>query len=447
MFSNINILTKIFRLQMIIVLLMFLSVHLNAQLYTTCKSFDEVINSMDAKYPKAIRVSPTGNSENPMYHGYFFYNCLQFDPTGRYMLGMRIHIEGRAVEPADRGNIGIIDLQDNFKWTEIGQTTAWNWQQGSRLQWRPGSSEEILWNDRSHDDKKFVCRVYNIRTGETRTLPRPIYAISPDGITALTHDFERMEHRGTMYVGIEDKYRNQWAPNETGIWKMNLNTGRSELIMSLDRIADIVYPNGRPPSPKGHLYIFREGWNPSGTRFITFVKDIENGFQGAYSMTPDGKDVRYLYYRPSHHFWRDDETILDWGTHTPSGGKEPIKGYFIFKDDGSGEAKEMLWPASSDGHCTYHPGREWILTDTYNIEGYQHLYMYHLPTKLFVPLGKFRFTLHGKHQKSRAGLFRVDLHPRFNPDGTFISFDSTHEGLGRQIYIIEIGYIVDNPPH
>ena len=74
---------------------------------------------------------------------------MQFDPTGRYMLGMRISIEGREVHPTDTGEIGIIDLKDNNKWTRIGQTTAWNWQQGCRLEWIPGSSEELIWDDRA----------------------------------------------------------------------------------------------------------------------------------------------------------------------------------------------------------------------------------------------------------------------------------------------------------
>ena len=105
----------------------------------------------------------------------------------------------------------------------------------------------------------------------------------------------------------------------------------------------------------------------------------------------------------------------------------------------------MLWKASN-GHDSYHQNGEWILTDTYNLQGYQYLYLYHLPTKLFVPLGKFEFRLNGKHYKDNAGIFRVDLHPRFSPNGKLVSFDSAHEGLGRQIYLMDISHIIDNPP-
>ena len=410
--------------------------------YTTYTSFNQVLEGRNTRYPAITRVSDPGVNGQRAYTGFFFYQCLQFDTTGRYLLGMKVYVQNRAVQPTDRGDIGFIDLKNKFKWTKIGETTAWNWQQGARLQWRP-RSDEIVWNDRS--DEQYVCRVYNFHTGTRRILPRPIYDLSPDGATALTHDFERMKHRGTDYVGIEDKYKNQYAPSKTGIWKMNMDTGEAKLIMSLARMASIAYPNGIPSS--ACLYFFREGWNPSGTRFIAFIKDPENGGSRdkAFSMTPNGTDVRYLYSNPSHHSWQDDNYILDFGKHTPPGGGSPLAGYFLFKDDGTGRAKELLWATDSskfNGHDSYvsGPGGDWIISDTYSIEGFQYLFLYHRPTKLFVPLAKLKST-------AGEGIHRVDLHPRLSRDGRIVSIDATHEGLGRQMYIIDISHILDHPPN
>jgi len=63
-----------------------------------------------------------------------------------------------------------------------------------------------------------------------------------------------------------------------------------------------------------------------------------------------------------------------------------------------------------------------------------------------VPLGKFAFKMGGNLHPKDPGIFRVDLHPRFSPDGKWISFDSTHEGFGRQIYRMNISSIIENPP-
>jgi hypothetical protein len=405
--------------------------------YTIYSTFDQVLKG-NGRYPLLTRVSDPGTEEHRNYTGFFFYQCLQFDATGRYLLGLKVAFQNRVVEPTDRGDVGYFDLKEGYKWTKIGETTAWNWQQGARLQWRP-KSDEIVWNDRSDDAKKYVCRVYDIRTGKKRILPRPIYELSPDGSTALTHDFERMKHRGTDYVGIEDPYKNQHAPSETGVWKMNMDTGKAELIITLEKMAAIAYPKERPSS--GCLYFFREGWNPSATRFIAFVKDPDSGLFKAFSIAADGSDVRYLYDNPSHHSWLDDTFVMDFGSHTPPGGASPRKGYFLFKDDGTGQATEFLWPTEFDGHGSYvpGPGGDWILSDTYSIDGLQHLFMFHRPTKLFIPLAKLRST-------AESGLHRVDLHPRFSRDGRLVSIDATHEGLGRQMYILDISHIVDNPP-
>jgi len=167
-----------------------------AQDYTTYRTWSEAVAGIDAKYAKLTRISDPGTPASPGYTGFWFFGLEQFDVSGRYALGMKVYFQNRAVEATDKADMGIIDLQNGNKWTRIGESTAWNWQQGNRLQWRP-HSDEILWNDRASDGSHFITQVYNFKTGARRTLPRPIYTLSPDGRYALTHDFERMTHGGT----------------------------------------------------------------------------------------------------------------------------------------------------------------------------------------------------------------------------------------------------------
>jgi len=432
--------------------------------YSTFTDFKSLISATSAKYPKAVRITEGGTADKPEYHGFFFYNCaprdlLQFDPTGRYMAAMRVKIEGREVLPDDTATIGIIDLENKNHWNTVGYTTAWNWQQGCRLEWIPGSTNEIIWDDRAVDGKSFVSRIYNTETKKTRTLPRPVYTVSPDGRTALTHEFERMEHGGTNFVGIPDKHKSQWAPAKTGIFRMDMQTGKSVQIVSVRQMAALMYPHGLPKDTlNGRLYIFREGYNPSGNRFIAFVKDVRIKSPGdtsvrttGFSMTPEGKDIRYLFEEPSHHYWSSDSTITDNVREKKPDGSSGERAYFEFADNNTGKPINKLWSAPN-GHDSYHPGGEWILTDTYStdddypLNGYEYLYLYHIPTKKFVALGKFPFKIGGKFSDRDPGIFRVDLHPRFCPDGRKVSFDATHDGIGRQIYLIDVGFIIDQPP-
>lgn len=36
------------------------------------------------------------------------------------------------------------------------------------------------------------------------------------------------------------------------------------------------------------------------------------------------------------------------------------------------------------------------------------------------------------------GEWRTDLHARFSPDGKKVCIDSTHEGMGRQMYLLDL---------
>jgi hypothetical protein len=382
--------------------------------YSTCKSWQEVVEGGNLPYQTVTRVSDPGTKDRPAYTGYWFYDGLQFDESGRYALAMKVDFQNREVKPSDRGEIGYIDLKDNNRWTKIGETTAWNWQQGCRLTWR-GNSHEILWNDRADDGSHFVCRAYDFKTGKCRTLSRPIYNLSRDGTCALTHDFQRMRHgKSTHYAGIPDRYEGQIAPGEIGVEKMDMKTGRVEFLISLKRMAEIAFPQGY--KGKTNLYFFREGRNPSGTRFIAFLKNADRPtYTGGWSISADGKDVRFFYMTPSHHAWLDDDTMLE-GRH-----------FTIYKDDDSGKSHRVADVGSVDFDPTVLPGGQWFLLDTYPIKGYQHVVLFHRPSRLFVPLARLKNTAQVMSD------YRVDIHARTSRDGRTVCIDATHEGLARQM--------------
>lgn len=42
--------------------------------------------------------------------------------------------------------------------------------------------------------------------------------------------------------------------------------------------------------------------------------------------------------------------------------------------------------------------------------------------------------------------YRVDPHPRCSRNGRIVLLDATHEGRGRQMYVIYIGYMLEESP-
>jgi hypothetical protein len=120
----------------------------------------------------------------------------------------------------------MVDLQHNDRWVELGESRAWNWQQGCMLQWRPGSATEIMWNDR--EGERFVCHILDVNTGQKRTVPFPIYTVAPDGRTAVAPDFRRIQDMrpGYGYAGSPDPYKNELMPTDSGIFRIDLEKGR-----------------------------------------------------------------------------------------------------------------------------------------------------------------------------------------------------------------------------
>ena len=64
-------------------------------------------------------------TRGPKHHWFGYYDKLQFDPTGRFVLGMEVDFEHRSPTPEDVIKIGMVDLQDGDKWIELGESRAW----------------------------------------------------------------------------------------------------------------------------------------------------------------------------------------------------------------------------------------------------------------------------------------------------------------------------------
>lgn len=375
-------------------------------------------------------------TRGPRHHWFGYYDKLQFDPAGRRVLGMAVDFEHRSPQLGDTITIGMVDLADGDRWTELGTSNAWGWQQGCMLQWRPGSADEIVWNDRVGD--RFVAQVLNVSTGARRTLPRPIYTIAPNGRTAFGIDFGRLQLMRPGYGYAATTADASAVPADAGIWRIDLDTGKDELVVS---VADVV---GFQPQPHfaglnhwfNHLLV-----NTDSTR-LEFLHRCGKG--GGFrtrmlTMNLDGTDRFVLEDAGmvSHFIWRDPDHILAWAQ--PAG--RPA-GFWIYRDRTRALERLGADVMTQDGHCTYLPGNRWILCDTYpDKQRLQHPYLFEIASQRRVPLGHF------ESPPAYTGEWRCDTHPRFSPDGRQVCIDSPvgdsqAGGQGRQMHLIDVSGIV-----
>ena len=389
-------------------------------------------------------------TRGPKYHWFGYYDKLQFDPTDRYVLGMQVDFEMRSPGKDDVINLGFVDLQENDAWTELGNSRSWGWQQGCMLQWIPGSPSRVIWNDRRGDG--FVSIIKDIKSGEEKIIPKAIYALSPDGVHAIGTDFARIQNyrKGYGYPGGIDAYKHQNAPEKSGIYKINLNTGVWELMLSYRDISRVAnngadisgkwhYFNHLLVSPDGNRFIFLNRWReaPIADEVLTNPQAY-NKIRGRYTTRMftcgmDGKDLFLLdpSGKTSHFIWKDPQNVTAW---TRPIGKH--SGFWEFRDK-TREIKQIGKDVmTQNGHNTYLAGThgDWILNDTYPQRDTREQipYLYQVSTGKKIELGRFY------EPKEYTGEWRCDTHPRCSNDGKLICIDSTHEGNGRQMYLIDI---------
>jgi len=372
-------------------------------------------------------------THQPGFHWFGYYDKHEFDSAGRYVLGMKVDFEGRSGDPADSIEVGMVDLAAGDEWIALGRTSAWCWQQGCMLQWLGGSDGRVIWNDRA--DGRFICRILDVATGREQTVGHPIYAVSPDGRVAVAPDFARINDMrpGYGYAGLADPCADQAAPDDSGIWRVNLATGEAELIISIARIAAVPYLRGDPGRAKhyfNHLL-----FNPDGTRFVFLHRwGAGGGARWAtrmFTARPDGSEVRMVTdgggKAVSHFTWADPGHLNVWTGQ--------MGGFALYADDGSGRGELII--ESPDGHQSYLPGGRWMVYDGYpGGRRTRSLMLLNLQRREVFEVGRFHSP--GEY----AGPLRCDLHPRISRDGRAVVIDSVHEGDGRQMYMLDVSQIV-----
>jgi hypothetical protein len=233
------------------------------------------------------------------------------------------------------------------------------------------------------------------------------------------------------------------APDDTGVFHVDLNTGRQKLLVSVADVARLPYPHADLSRHKhwlNHLLV-----SPDGSRF-TFLHRFKRHDETCLrtrmiTANADGSDMRVLIDSGfvSHFIWRDPQYLLAFCRTAP----EAQWGFYLYQDQPGGSVEQIAaGVATGDGHCTFSPDKQWMLYDTYPDKRMdQHVYLYHLAQKRRVDLGVFRQPRIYWNSPPEFE-WRCDLHPRFSRNGRYVVIDSPHTGQGRQLHLIDVAKIV-----
>lgn len=401
-------------------------------------------------------------TSGPKHHFFGYYDKCPWDATGRYLLAMEVDLQDRLPGPEDVALIGVVELSDNNTFRPVAETRAWNFQQGAMAQWVPGAADRlIIYNDREREC--CVSVLLDLKSGQRRRLPLPVYAISLDGRYALSVNFARVRY---SYAGVCDPWDHEPIPKDDGIYRMDLTTGKYDLILTYAQVASFHYS---PAMEGGKHWIEHLMVNPDSTRFLFLHRfPLPDGGFCTRLLTAnlDGSDFCLLAEgMVSHLCWRNSKQILAWGRRPSLVTRARHRGLFaspafrwalnwarrqergwirqhvigdsflLFTDRTQHVEAVGVGVLTEDGHCTYSPDGRWILMDTYPDRNAQRWLILYDPVRgRRIDVGRFDSPV-------LEGPTRCDLHPRWNNDGTQICIDSMHEG-SRQVYVVEVAGVV-----
>lgn len=367
----------------------------------------------------------------PRHHFFGYYDMRPWDPTGRYHLVLEVDFMDRPPAPEDEAVVGAVDLADGNRLIRLSRTRAWNFQQGSMLNWLGGAGRTALFNDRR--EGRFVCVAHEMGSGAERIVGPAIGALSDDCRWAATLNFARIAvtRPGYGYEGIHDPRNCENIPADDGLGLLDVDTGQHRIIVSFADLAckqpeELAY--GRTRAWFNHVY-----FNPSGTRLAFLCRWVRQGAKGwltqMWTVGLDGSELVRCLDGPliSHFDWKDDETILAWA------GVDGVKAMYEVHQGRSGPpAAKFTDAVGCDGHISYSHDRRWVVSDTYpDAEGKRELFLAACQAGERASLGWYYSPMPERHE------IRCDLHPAWSDDDRRIAFDGVHEGT-RQRYVVEL---------
>lgn len=398
-----------------------------------------------------------------IFFGYYNYSPISRD--GMKVLAHRSRFEGRMPTANDQVEIGYYHLVEN-EWYPVAESKAFNWQQGTMLQWLgPDYNNKFIYNDA--EDNRFVSHIIDIENKNIKTVPHPIYGVDPKGEFSISLKFERCYWtRAYNYFSVIDEKWKQNIPSGDGIFKVNLKTGKIQRIISIQDIVELSGGSDTFQHWFEHIML-----NPTGNRFAFYHR---YGSINEFHTIPYTADIygKNIWQHPlkngdrfSHLGWKDETSyviftipenkrINAWKKYKYANDRKrsmielyrryvkPLiprkitksiinpKSHYALTEDQNGIIEVMDSPLlKRDGHPSFTKNGRFMLTDTYeNEKGYRDLLLYDLYKKRVVILGTFYSTYNS------CG-WRADLHPRFSYDERFIIIDSSHNGHHQMIVL------------
>ena len=239
----------------------------------------------------AFQIEVKQITHGPMTHFFGYIGHVQNIPwnrSGRYIVALQTNFHDRMPGKNDPANVVLIDTHKEFQIKVLDQSHGWNPQQGTMFYWNPANQEtQFFFNDRDLKTGKVFCVLYDIeknkRIREYRFTDTPIGngGVNQNGVWFLGLNYARMARLRpvTGYKDAWDWTNNIAHPKDDGLFKVNILSGKKNLIVSFYQMAKELQSVGKNIT-SSHLFINHSLPNREGDRIFFFARAGWSGQKG-----------------------------------------------------------------------------------------------------------------------------------------------------------------------
>jgi hypothetical protein len=381
-------------------------------------------------------------------HHFFGYigqcQTIPWNASGRYVLGLEIDTIDRMPKPEEAATVILVDTRQNHKILRVDKTHAWNPQQGTMFYWHPLAAEtKFFFNDRDVKTGKVFTVLYDLekkkRVREYRYDDTPVGngGVAANGAAFLGLNYGRLARLRlvTGYPGALDWSKDHPAPDNDGIFMVDIKTGKKRLLVSYRQLAERLEQRKVNMNDTG-LFINHTLWNRRGDRVYFFVRSGWGGERSKRINTPcsihaDGTGLTlHDMHIGGHPEWAEDSLLIG------RQGKNQVL-YDVDKKKVVGQLGTPEIFPKPEGDISLSPSGKWFVNG-YKKGNKNYYAVYRRSDGAFARSA-------GLDKGPYGGDIRIDPAPRWNRTNDAILVPGIAKNKTRQMFVIRVVTTGESP--
>lgn len=385
----------------------------------------------------------------PQHHlfGYIGHvGNIPWNGNDRYILAMRSPFQDHMPQLDEPADILLLDTQDDYRAFRVDQTRGWNLQQGTMFYWNPEAPRtQFFFNDRDPADGKVFTVLFDVSRGahgerirEYRYPDSPVAnsGVAQTGGSFLALNYGRLARLRlvTGYAGAPDWSEADNAPDNDGIFKVDVATGERTLLVSYRRLREAVNRSDFPNINDYGLFINHTLWNRPSNRIYFYLRANFRSKRPTvnlpFTINADGSELTRHPLYGGHPEWGAGMEIIG------ADDDRQVR-YDTSKKEITGTIGPAGTFANPEGDIALSPDRRWFVnghkTGSRKRGQATVFTFYNMQDKHVVKTEGFSIG------KWVSGTLRIDPAPAWNRAGNQILFGALDESSNtRQLYVLTL---------